>query len=1217
MESLVYLDLGRKTASENLTGSRFVWPEVAFGEELTIGVRLAQRFDGVLTEVSRTVDSLRASIGRIDTPPESGTYKLKIGSAGGDGTPGTDLTADIEHDANAGDIAAALNATTIVGTTYGTASAKMSDGSLIVTFDGETSEVPLEAKDNTLQPVSFARIRAYEFNSEWKHEIRLHQSPIASTSVFTREQPPAPSIALVQAGGSNGDTVWNELQALTIPANFRGTYQIRSGDYARTSLLSTSDGAEEIATALAELADDGEEFIVTNPEANVAHIEFAGDMGGAAQSLLTVDVFNAPEGDITFTLDLDTADLAALLRDAESVELPIEVEAEIQDEDTPSTTYTRKLYSGEITINRPLNFDGISTAASVDWLNPPSNDRYEGWDLSQVSNGQLHYSETIGDGAADTFIVAHNLGVDNVAVFVRENSAGGDLLVHGDDFTLDIDSDSSLDITFAVTPTSGQYVATVLGLEATSYFDPHGHPITDITGLQTYLDNFGTRISTLESLAGASALTSDDTEDGGRVAEWTLPELFEIYPSRAAAPDVESINEIKAEDLPRARGLLPAVHNSTVEPLPANLPSAAQRYRDRVYRNEQGATVNLPGGQGHRGAKLKAGEFAACDGRAWYQVAPYSRRSEDIIYTATIDQQETQTITCVEDDTGSLDGLYFIIRDDGDNSTRAYWIDVDNDGTTEPAHGADGSTEITTITQDMTATQVATQVALAIDAIGYHTATSSDAVVTLVADDDYDYYPADAGTSGFGVATTVEGSDFGYVSPSHGLSNGEVVRLKSPGSLPAPLFIDTDYYVINAATDTFELSASSGGAAIALTAPGVGVQKMSRGGVVVAAANPGAESTYTDCVADVSGSLDGTYFILYYGDSVETEVSRAFWIDVDDSGTAEPAHGADESTEITTITEGMTDSQVAAEVKLAVDAEADLSASVSSARVTTSTVAMGSYTAPDGGTSGFTCSKAAIGATEFTWTSTAHGFEVGDVVQVSAMGAGSVPSGFSASTDYYIQSETDDTFRLSATSGGDPVAFSDDGTGTIVLAKSPETSYYPTAFERELFKIHINEKQLRLRKTFDLSFAIELGVLESNTSAQWVMLIERGEYAQASGPGNVGQNLREIAWDDTPWLEQPIILMPTVTSHRFGLQVTREMVSSVDTITPKARLYGALEGGLDAPSSANFAVRARLVRFDTEDCEFDPDGFVALRGLNLTGTLENNSATEDGTAVIY
>ena len=49
----------------------------------------------------------------------------------------------------------------------------------------------------------------------------------------------------------------------------------------------------------------------------------------------------------------------------------------------------------------------------------------------------------------------------------------------------------------------------------------------------------------------------------------------------------------------------------------------------------------------------------------------------------------------------------------------------------------------------------------------------------------------------------------------HGLANGKRVQFATSGALPTGIFANTTYFVTNAATDTFNLSATQGGAAIA------------------------------------------------------------------------------------------------------------------------------------------------------------------------------------------------------------------------------------------------------------------------------------------------------------------------------------------------------------------------------------------------------------------
>jgi hypothetical protein len=63
-------------------------------------------------------------------------------------------------------------------------------------------------------------------------------------------------------------------------------------------------------------------------------------------------------------------------------------------------------------------------------------------------------------------------------------------------------------------------------------------------------------------------------------------------------------------------------------------------------------------------------------------------------------------------------------------------------------------------------------------------------------------------------------------SPGHGYSNGDrAVLIAETASLPGGLAADTLYYIINAATDTFKLSATSGGSEIDVTSNGAGAVK--------------------------------------------------------------------------------------------------------------------------------------------------------------------------------------------------------------------------------------------------------------------------------------------------------------------------------------------------------------------------------------------------------
>lgn len=59
---------------------------------------------------------------------------------------------------------------------------------------------------------------------------------------------------------------------------------------------------------------------------------------------------------------------------------------------------------------------------------------------------------------------------------------------------------------------------------------------------------------------------------------------------------------------------------------------------------------------------------------------------------------------------------------------------------------------------------------------------------------------------------------------AHGFVSPDLVRVTTSTTLPAPLVAGTDYYIRNVTADTFQLSATSGGAIIDITTAGIGTQ---------------------------------------------------------------------------------------------------------------------------------------------------------------------------------------------------------------------------------------------------------------------------------------------------------------------------------------------------------------------------------------------------------
>jgi len=162
--------------------------------------------------------------------------------------------------------------------------------------------------------------------------------------------------------------------------------------------------------------------------------------------------------------------------------------------------------------------------------------------------------------------------------------------------------------------------------------------------------------------------------------------------------------------------------------------------------------------QGTEGSVLISTDNVAFD----QEVAPGDTL---LVRLRNLDKFETGTVTTVADVSDSLNLKYLTL--DGNSGTWAIWIDVDDSGSAEPAHGMTNSAEIISIVTNNTAAAVALAIFTDLSA---DTAFLEDFTVTYDALVDDDFLTitnnftgtrtnlADTGTTGFTVATTQEGA---------------------------------------------------------------------------------------------------------------------------------------------------------------------------------------------------------------------------------------------------------------------------------------------------------------------------------------------------------------------------------------------------------------------------------------------------------------------------
>lgn len=617
---LLYTDLSRRQLVSR-DGGTFTLPPLTLGDMALFALRFLDRDDaGTLRERDLHLRTLRGSIGPVLAAPEGGTFSLRL-------APIHETTA-LSADASADAIRMAVRAlpeTSIYPLAEVVPSADR--GCWLLRFD-HTGPVPLEVATNRLTPRSFVRVRAFESNHRWWHELRLIIAPLVFTGSHERVLPEAPSIRRIRAGapridGSSINT--NEVQALKVPTDFQGTHYLQF-DYRSSRLIGIDDGPEEIASALNAMWTDGKtRFVVTNPEENNAYIEFVGPLEASPQPLITVSVHTFRQGDATFSLNLKNADLAEALRSAPAIQLPFEVEAEVVDNEAdladpavPGRIVT--LFSVQVTVVREQIWEELATVPQIDWMRPPQPRDYIPWTPDQIITGSQHYVSTFGDGITTEFVFDHNLGTNALHVAIRENASGGLLLKPGIDYSVTFTTLQSITVMLPGDPPEPNSLAIVLtSAGPISAFQAHHHTIPQVDGLEDALNALGMRIGAIEELLPKTNPSARSGEDGRHSLEIEIPDKAELFPGKFPENFDPAFAAKDGKNLPRPGGLLPAIHDTRIESIIVPLPPPASE-EGRVYRNDSGTPLFVPGGLGRRGGYLAPNCYASSDGRVWYRL---------------------------------------------------------------------------------------------------------------------------------------------------------------------------------------------------------------------------------------------------------------------------------------------------------------------------------------------------------------------------------------------------------------------------------------------------------------------------------------------------------------------------------------------------------------------------------------------------------------------
>jgi hypothetical protein len=173
--------------------------------------------------------------------------------------------------------------------------------------------------------------------------------------------------------------------------------------------------------------------------------------------------------------------------------------------------------------------------------------------------------------------------------------------------------------------------------------------------------------------------------------------------------------------------------------------------------------------------------------------------------------------------------------------------------------------------------------------------------------------------------------------------------------------------------------------------------------------------------------------------------------------------------------------------------------------------------------------------------------------------------------------------------------FGTDGRFYYPLVRYKETnSFYPAAFERNLYTLAFTPESLPVGGLFSLNRTLDLRMFNNTSDAVWTIVWEIGMVAAQTEPAPVGPNLEGYIWR-RPLIEQKLHITDVVKKHTFGVILRRSIVNQEEVFVGDIIRYNKALGALpdQLPTGPNFVLRIKLAYFDTENDVPEPRGFVA------------------------
>lgn len=313
------------------------------------------------------------AVGRLDTEPTSGTFKL---------TYGANTTANLAYDITATDLQTALNGLASITAEGGVVVNKTGSVFRIVWNNASATVNNLSADVNNLSPTSDSQVVVARAGSATDRQIillSLKQAPMAACTTFTPT--PAPAITV--------ESIFTNTWRVSISPN------PKTGSFTLTQLVGTTSTTTDPIPYNATATQVQEELnAVLDGYFVIRSGEFSWDIT-APSSVVNLTATSALVGYSSMygVLSMNTAEVEEFLAGAESGEATLEVQADISGE-------IQTLIQATVTVINDLISTSAFTLVELGDVMPV--DSVVRWDTPQVipAGGQTQARSNIGAAAA-------------------------------------------------------------------------------------------------------------------------------------------------------------------------------------------------------------------------------------------------------------------------------------------------------------------------------------------------------------------------------------------------------------------------------------------------------------------------------------------------------------------------------------------------------------------------------------------------------------------------------------------------------------------------------------------------------------------------------------------------------------------------------------------------------------------------------------------------